>query len=131
MLLRNHHVSGQEKLEEIILDSRLPAPIMIIRGGRQACQEHPILRNVRSLIHVILASLDIAKWSTLSLIGEFQVKPTTPKLTRMTRVVMPPLCNSTSCQSRSIENLHQELLQIRSRRSFRERVVTSPAPPSS
>jgi hypothetical protein len=33
------------KLEEIILDLRLPAPIMIIRGGRQACQEHPILKK--------------------------------------------------------------------------------------
>src|SRR2546421_11405238 len=79
MLLRNHQVSGKGKLDEIILD------FASFRGGHQACQERLILKKTRS---VYPRESDMAKWSTLSIVGEIQVKTATPKLTRMTRVVM-------------------------------------------
>jgi hypothetical protein len=64
---------------------------------------------------------DMAKWSTLSIVGEIQVKTATPKFTRMTRVVMLSLFNVIRCQSRSIENHYQETVIITlTPRSFRE-----------
>jgi hypothetical protein len=77
----------------------------------------------------ILRKSDIVKGSS-GPVGEF-LKTTTPKLTRMTCVVMPSLFSMPPAANAGLldGNLYQERLRNTFILLIRESVVTSPAPP--